>query len=70
MKASKIIIAVIVLILSFGFIYYRDSCDEKVRGVSNEEYYFNFTIFLWRCYFIFCFIVVCSNGFRDKKHPL
>ena len=32
MKASKIIIAVIVLILSFGFIYYRDSCNEKEGG--------------------------------------
>ena len=30
MKASKIIRVVIVLILSFGFIYYRDSSNEKV----------------------------------------
>lgn len=31
-------------------------------GVNNEEYYFNFTIFLWSYYFIFYCIVVRSNG--------
>ena len=42
----------------------------RKRGVSNEEYYFNFTIFLWSRYFIFYCIVVWSNGCGDKKYPL
>ena len=41
-----------------------------LSGRNNEEYYFNFTIFLWGCYFIFYCIVVCSNGCRDKIYPL
>jgi len=48
---------------------YSDGSNEK-EGRNNEEYYFNFTIFLWGCYFIFYCIVVCSNGCWDKKYPL
>ena len=50
---------------------YSDGSNEKKRGVNNEEYYFNFTIFLWSYYyFIFYCIVVRSNGCRDKIYPL
>ena len=48
---------------------YSDGSNEK-EGRNNEEYYFNFTIFLWRCYFIFYCTAVCSNGCGDKKYPL